>query len=133
MAWDDPDDGDDEYYEEDEEEEMDIDEENNAIHRYDYDRDHPDPFELPELEHLIIEEFIQHKEFFRDKEVVKKPRKSLLFDEKGFETSKDEIVVIMKALAARTIFGSSAYYRVINAESDETFKKALEVINSSGL
>jgi carboxyl-terminal processing protease len=83
--------------------------------------------------------FVQfEKEFRIDDQMLKDlisfaEKKSLSLDEKGFETSKDEIAVIMKALAARTVFGSSAYYRVINAESDETFKKALEVINSSSL
>lgn len=56
--------------------------------------------------------------------------KSLPLDSKGLETSKAEMAIVMKALAAKTIFGNTAYYRVINAERDETFAKALEVIRS---
>ena len=56
--------------------------------------------------------------------------KSLPLDTKGLETSKAEMTIVMKALAAKTIFGNTAYYRVINSERDATFAKALEVVRS---
>ncbi len=55
-------------------------------------------------------------------------KKNLPLDSKGMETSKTEMAIVMKALAARTIFGNTAYYRVINSERDEMFAKALEVV-----
>ncbi len=57
-------------------------------------------------------------------------KKNLPLDSKGFETSRSEMAIVMKALAARTIFGNTAYYRVINSERDATFVKALEVVRS---
>lgn len=46
--------------------------------------------------------------------------------------SKGEIEMFMKALAARSLFGTNGYFRVINSSNDPVFNKALEVI-SAGL
>jgi len=56
--------------------------------------------------------------------------KNLPLDQKGLETSSAELRIVMKALVAKTIFGTTAYYRVVNSERDETYAKALELIRS---
>lgn len=60
MAWDDPDDGEDEYYdEEDEDEEWGNEEDRPAIVRNVY-GSNPDPFEMPELECLPLNDFLKN-------------------------------------------------------------------------
>ncbi|MDP3397663.1 MAG: S41 family peptidase [Bacteroidales bacterium] len=46
--------------------------------------------------------------------------------------SRSEIELFMKALTARSLFGTNGYFRVINNTNDQIFAKALEVI-STGL
>lgn len=46
------------------------------------------------------------------------------------EISKREIEHFIKALAARSLFGTNGYFRVINTSSDPIYEKALEVISS---
>lgn len=56
--------------------------------------------------------------------------------EKGLERNDEQIRQSapalgprLKALVARTLFDTTEYYRVINAEADPEFKKAIEVLN----
>ncbi len=46
--------------------------------------------------------------------------------------SGEQIRIVMKAMAAKSLFGVSAYYRVINMDDDKVFKKALDYIKGSG-
>ncbi len=48
-----------------------------------------------------------------------------------YEKSATEIKVYMKALFARSLFGTTAYFRIINGANDKIFEKALEVVTSS--
>ncbi|MEN6619211.1 MAG: S41 family peptidase [Rikenellaceae bacterium] len=49
---------------------------------------------------------------------------------KEIEISAQEISVNIKAMVARTIFGTGAYYKVVNSSDDVVFNKALEQIKS---
>jgi carboxyl-terminal processing protease len=78
------------------------------------------------------------KKFVVDDNMIKSlveyaAKKNITPDEKGLATSKNEITTLIKALAAKTIFNITAYYRVLNSESDETYSKALELIRSKAL
>lgn len=46
-----------------------------------------------------------------------------------YNKSASEIEIYMKALVARSLFGTTAYFRIINGGNDKEFKKALEVVS----
>lgn len=50
-------------------------------------------------------------------------------DSAQFEQSKALICTNLKALVARSVFDTTGYWRVINAEADPVFKRAVELIN----
>lgn len=54
--------------------------------------------------------------------------RGLEFNDKEFARSQSEILTLIKALAARTIFGTTGYFRVVNNSNDPVFQKALEVV-----
>ena len=53
------------------------------------------------------------------------------FDEKGFETSKETILTILKGLIARDLFDQEAYWRVAN-RLDPVYLKAVEIFTTPG-
>ncbi len=65
----------------------------------------------------MIDRFMNYAE----KEGVKK-------DQKGFDTSRDEITYDIKALIARNLFDVNAYFRVISHIDDE-LQKAINIMN----
>jgi carboxyl-terminal processing protease len=58
---------------------------------------------------------------YAEKEGVKK-------DQKGFDTSRDEIIYDIKALIARNLFDVNAYFQVITRIDDELLK-SIEILN----
>lgn len=48
-----------------------------------------------------------------------------------YERSSAEIESYMKALVARSIFGTTAYFRIINGANDKIFERALEIVSSN--
>ena len=54
--------------------------------------------------------------------------KGLERDDEQIAKSEPALKPRLKALVARTLFGTTEYFRVINAESDPEFRKALEVL-----
>ncbi len=84
-------------------------------------------------EYTSFEKF--NKNFVVDKSVLEKltsyaSERKLEPNPKQLEMSKNEIIVSIKAMAARTIFGLEAYFRVVNSSDDKIFEKALSVIRS---
>lgn len=65
-----------------------------------------------------------------DKLVIYAKERKLEPNLKQLEISKNVIEVSIKAMAARTIFGTEAYYKIVNSSDDEIFKKALSAIKS---
>ncbi len=57
--------------------------------------------------------------------------KGVAKDTKGIEISGERLKNYLKAMVARTIFDTSAYFRVINAYNDKEFKTALEYIKGN--
>ena len=53
------------------------------------------------------------------------------YDEKGFETSKETILTILKGLIARDLFDQEAYWRVAN-HLDPVYLKAVEIFTTPG-
>jgi carboxyl-terminal processing protease len=51
-------------------------------------------------------------------------------DESSFESSRDQLTVVLKGLIARDLYSMSEYFEVINQE-DEVFQKALEVLSGN--
>lgn len=49
-------------------------------------------------------------------------------NQEQIDLSTKKINVVIKALVARSLFGVSGYYRIVNQEDDATYKKALEII-----
>ncbi|MFN8209528.1 MAG: hypothetical protein U0T33_00985 [Bacteroidales bacterium] len=49
------------------------------------------------------------------------------FNEKQFETSKDEILKLLKAIMASNLWQVNEYFRIIN-EGDPVIEKALKVL-----
>ena len=45
------------------------------------------------------------------------------------EMSKKEIIVYMRALAARGVFGLTGYFKVVNSSDDPCFEKAMEILS----
>ncbi len=58
--------------------------------------------------------------------------KSVIPKDDELKRSRSEIELFMKALTARSLFGTNGYFRVINSTNDPVFKKATEII-SAGL
>ncbi|MDP3452949.1 MAG: S41 family peptidase [Bacteroidales bacterium] len=54
--------------------------------------------------------------------------KGVVFDQEGFNRSRDEIKIYLKALTARTLFGTTGYFRIINSSNDPIFSKAIEAL-----
>ncbi|MFA5850660.1 MAG: S41 family peptidase [Bacteroidales bacterium] len=84
-------------------------------------------------EYTTFEKF--KKNFIVDKGILDKlvsyaEERKLETNLKQLEISKKEIAVSIKAMAARTIFGTEAYYKVVNSSYDEIFEKALSYIKS---
>ncbi|MDD2584858.1 MAG: S41 family peptidase [Bacteroidales bacterium] len=48
-----------------------------------------------------------------------------------YNKSASEIETYMKALAARSLFGTTAYFRIVNRGNDKEFKRALEVVTAN--
>ena len=53
------------------------------------------------------------------------------YDEKGFATSKETILTILKGLIARDLFDQEAYWRVAN-HLDPVYLKAVEIFTPPG-
>ncbi|MBK9389918.1 MAG: S41 family peptidase [Bacteroidetes bacterium] len=60
--------------------------------------------------------------------IAKGESEGVKFDEAQFNTSKDEILLILKGLVATNIWQTSEYYQIIN-QNDKVIDKALEVIS----
>jgi len=56
-------------------------------------------------------------------------KEKVKFNEEQYAKSKDLISLIIKALIARDLYDTEAYFRVINHRND-MLKKALEIINN---
>ncbi len=56
--------------------------------------------------------------------------KGVEFNQQEFDRSKNEIKIYIKALIARSLYGNSSYYRVINSSNDKIFEAALEYIKN---
>lgn len=56
-------------------------------------------------------------------------KEKIKFDEKHYSKSKNLISLIVKALIARDLYDTEAYFRIINHKND-MLKKALEIINN---
>jgi len=52
---------------------------------------------------------------------------------KEYDKSSSEIEIYMKALIARSIFGTTAYFRIVNGSNDKVFRRALEEVSSNML
>ena len=55
-------------------------------------------------------------------------KRGLVYNEEEYKRSSEEIKIVLKALAARTIFGTNGYYKVVNNSYDPAYRKAIEVI-----
>ena len=77
------------------------------------------------------------KEFVVDKQLMDKlvafgQSKGLEPNYTELEHSKRQIEIYMKALAARSVFGATGYFKVVNSYDDPVFKKAIEVLKTEG-
>lgn len=57
--------------------------------------------------------------------------KGIEFNEQEYLKSKEEILIYFKALIARSLYGNTAYFRVINSSNDRVFQAALDYIKKS--
>lgn len=55
-------------------------------------------------------------------------KEGIVFDEEGFDKSKDQIALLLKAYMARDLWDTSNYYQIINKE-DQSFQTALQVLD----
>ena len=55
-------------------------------------------------------------------------KRGLAYNEDEFKRSSSEIKIVMKALAARSVFGTNGYYKVVNNSYDPTYRRAIEII-----
>lgn len=60
-------------------------------------------------------------------------QKGVKYSSEEFEKSVLEIETYMKALVARSLFGTTAYFRIVNGANDKIFKRALEAVTSKTL
>ena len=75
------------------------------------------------------------KEFIVDKQLMDNlvafgQSKGLEPNYAELEHSKRQIEIYMKALAARSIFGMTGYFKIVNSYDDPAFKKAIEVLTT---
>ena len=86
----------------------------------------------------LLAKYIGFDSFNKDFQVDEALMQSLLEFalKKGVEHSKDELIrsaneisVYMKALIARSLYGNTAYFRIINNNNDTAFNKAMDFIN----
>ena len=57
-------------------------------------------------------------------------QKGVPFDKEGFDRSARQIGTQIKALLAQKLWGFNEYFVIMNAENDEVFAKALEVLKN---
>jgi carboxyl-terminal processing protease len=60
-------------------------------------------------------------------------RRGLIYNEEEFKRSSNEISTVMKALVARTIFGTNGYFKVVNNSYDMVYRRALEVVTKEAI
>ncbi|MDR1553696.1 MAG: S41 family peptidase [Prevotellaceae bacterium] len=80
-------------------------------------------FEDFEKNFIIDDEFVEQLVTFAEKE--KLPR-----NDDEINISKPELKVMLKALFARDLWGRTEYFRILNANIDKEFAKAIEVIDN---
>ena len=56
-------------------------------------------------------------------------RQGVDFDESGFVRAAPRMHTDLKALLARYLFGTEAYYRVVNTSADRTYGQALAILD----
>ena len=54
-------------------------------------------------------------------------KQHIIADDALFERSRDHMLLLIRALIARDLWNSTAYFRIINEDSP-VFRKALEII-----
>lgn len=86
-------------------------------------REYP-TYEVFDKNFNLVNQYVSELISFADKKGVKP-------NEKEIENSRFEIELLIKALTARTIFGSEAYYKVVNSKGDKVFERALKELTSS--
>lgn len=62
--------------------------------------------------------------------IAKGEAEGVVYDESQFNTSKDEILLILKGLIASNLFQTSKYYQIIN-QNDKVIDRALKIISDS--
>ncbi|MDR3227211.1 MAG: S41 family peptidase [Prevotellaceae bacterium] len=80
-------------------------------------------FEDFEKKFIVDDDFIEKLATFAEKE--KLPR-----NDEELNKSKTELKVLIKALFARDLWGTTEYFRITNANIDKEFFKAIEVIDN---
>jgi len=55
-------------------------------------------------------------------------RRGVALDEAGFAASRGMMAVQLKALAAQRLFGTGAYFRVINPALSSAYRRAVEIV-----
>jgi carboxyl-terminal processing protease len=80
-------------------------------------------FEYFEKKFIVDDNLIEQMTIFAEKENL--PR-----DDNEINISKPELKIILKALFAHDLWGTTEYFRIINANIDKEFAKAIEVIDS---
>lgn len=78
---------------------------------------------------IFADKFVITEEIFNS--LVKEAKeKGIEPDAKGFENSRKDMEIYMKALVASAIVSRDSFYRVMNTSGDETFAKAMEVLKN---
>ncbi|MDR2064985.1 MAG: S41 family peptidase [Prevotellaceae bacterium] len=80
-------------------------------------------FEDFEKKFIVDDGFIEQLVIFAEKE-------KLLRDDNEINISKPELKIMLKALFARDLWGTTEYFRIFNANIDREFAKAIEVIDN---
>jgi carboxyl-terminal processing protease len=80
-------------------------------------------FEYFEKKFIVDDDFIEQLVTFAEKE--KLPR-----NDDEINISKPEMKIMLKALCARDLWGMPEYFKIINANLDREFAKAVEVIDN---
>ncbi|MDR1984651.1 MAG: S41 family peptidase [Prevotellaceae bacterium] len=80
-------------------------------------------FEYFERNFIVDDDFVEKLAAFAEKE--KLPR-----NDEELDKSKQELKILIKALCARDLWGTTEYFRITNAYIDKEFAKAVEVINN---
>jgi carboxyl-terminal processing protease len=79
-------------------------------------------FEIFNNKYDVDEKFLEQFTKYAAKEGVE-------LDKEGFQTSKLQIQIILKALLARDIYSNGDFYKIFN-QINNTYLKALEVLNN---